>query len=216
MRVVIFAFLLIIGTKAWGTDPLPQLLKKAVDIPVYELSEKEWLLFPFSNPTFEARIATHADISKKTPWNPEERWSYKIEVEILSLSGEIVEKRELSYHSQVLYYSSPKFGQYTPYFYAKGDVVPTLTKLSVLNWSDKNRGVYARVRLLEKNENITGVYCRMYEKPYILLQNLLSFWYRLDPESQLRLAEGNIFDLSFLSLDEKENLIRNMWVHILD
>jgi hypothetical protein len=95
------------------------------------------------------------------PWDPNKRWLYKIQVQAVSLNGIVIESRYLEYRSQWILYKSPDLGTYSPSFYLEKDAQPTLVNFALLNWSDKERAAFVRVRLVSEDIDVLAVYCRV-------------------------------------------------------
>ncbi len=211
MKSILFILLILIGGEGKAGKPSSLLLEKSRSVPVYKLSMHKWLVFPLSGQSYQTKIATLANIPLNIRWNPDKKWFYKIQVQSLSLGGAIIENRYLEFRSQQTLYSSPHLGIYSPSFYVEQDVQPTLETITLLNWSDKERAAFVRVRLISQDKDIASVYCRVFEKANVVLRNLLNYWYHLSPDNQTLLSAGNIYDTFNLSPQEKANIIDNLW-----
>lgn len=207
--VVLVYLFLIFPTSALNISP--DILDRSNHTVVYELSSDRWLLFPLSHVGYQAKVATHADLPPQTKWAPDQKWVYKIEVQILNHKKEILETRELEYRGQFALYKSNTLGTYHPAYYLQQDALPTLTYDSVLNWQNKSLAAYVRVRLLSKDKDVKTVHARVFEREYIPERDVQSYWNHLNPYDQARMASANIYDLSHLTMEEKKNLIRNLW-----
>lgn len=211
MKFLFFILSLMIGNSLHAFKVKQALIEHSNHTAVYQLLTDSWVLFPLSHQTYQAKLASHADLPPNTPWKPDQKWVYKIQVQILNLEKEVIETRDLEYRGQFVLYTSKKFGTYAPSYYLEQDSLPTLTYNTVLNWSDKLRASYVRVRLVTKDKDIKAVYCRLFEQEFIPEGDLENYWNHLNTTDQTRMAGGNIYDLSLLTLDEKKNLIRNLW-----
>lgn len=197
------------GTNGQASS-LNSLMERAHSSPVYALSTNDWLRFPFSTFTSQAKVLTYADLPIDTPWNADQKWTYKIQVQVLNKDGAVLESRDLEYKSTFYLYRSQNLGVFSPSFYLEKDAQPTQSLPTILNWQDLGKAALVRVRLLSKDKDIKTVFCRVYE-PANITFNLRSFWEYLSPDDQERLAGGNLFDLPHLSSQEKKNLVRNLW-----
>jgi len=215
MKIFLFLFSLVAvtGVPAKASETFPTLVSQARSAPVYRLSMSDWILFPLSTQTFKAEVASHADLPMNTALDPDKKWSYTIQVQILNVSGTILETRDLAYESQSVLYHSQSLGTFSSSFYLEQDAQPTTPLVTLLNWKDRGRGAFVRVRLLKKDKNLQAVYCRVYE-PSNLVLHLLSYWYHLNPADKLHVSEGNIYDPSLLSPEEKKNIVQNLWAPV--
>ncbi|MBP9681422.1 MAG: hypothetical protein KBD76_08450 [Bacteriovorax sp.] len=211
MKSILFILFLLMIVEGKAESPSSLLLKMAHSTPAYKLSKHKWLVFPLSSQSYETKVSTYADIPLNIPWDPNKRWLYKIQVQAVSLNGIVIESRYLEYRSQWILYKSPDLGTYSPSFYLEKDAQPTLVNFALLNWSDKERAAFVRVRLVSEDIDVLAVYCRVFEKANVIFRNLLNYWYHLSPSNQTQLAGGNIYDSFHLSQEEKENIIGNLW-----
>ena len=211
MKLLFFILSLIIGSALHASKDMQLLLKHSDHTPIYQLSKENWVLFPLSHQSFQAKLATHGDLPSDTPWKPDQKWVYKVQVQVLNLKKEVIETRDLEYRAQFIRYTSQTLGTYSPSYYLENNALPTITYDTVLNWKNKQRASFVRVRLLSKDKDIQAVYCRLFEQEFIPERDLESYWNHLNPADQARMASGNAYDLSLLTLEEKKNLIRNLW-----
>lgn len=208
----IISFLFLVTGNALNAFKVTQaLLEHSNHTSVYQLSMDSWTLFPLSHRSYQAKLASHADLPLNTSWKPEQKWVYKLQVQVLNIKKEVLETRNLEYKGQFVLYTSEIFGTYSPSYYIEQNALPTLTYDTVLNWQNRERASFVRIRLLSKDKAIKAVYCRLFEREFIPERDLESYWNHLNPADQSRMAGGNIYDPSLLTLDEKKNLIRNLW-----
>lgn len=179
----------------------------------YKLDKEKWTNFPIPQKTNRLRILTHVDLDASLKDSPDQTFFYSIDYECLNTKQEVL--KEGVYHHRVQFNWSIDLetGQRVKKsFYLDEDKIPSSQSLMLLDLSDIDETVTEiRFKLNGSDEWIEGAVIRSYYWEAYDRLRPLNQWHRLSRHQKETLAAGNVYEYSFLSREEKINLMQASW-----
>ncbi len=231
MKRFIFFFILFLAV-LWGVSHHPRFLllqeamrHKNVDTVLltnrdsnlgYVIADGQWISFPLSPNIKRIKVVTNAGITKESSKLSTGEYHYTLEYEIRGGQNNDILQHGNYYHlSQLTRYMDPESEQpHTSSLYLDPEIIPVDGRVMTINpadWSSRKQAKQIRIRLLEKDPEVTDVLLRIFKIEQNAKPEELYNWQRLSIARREKQARGNVYPSDFLSDEEKINLINNRW-----
>lgn len=194
-----------------------ELVKQATPAIAYEVSSKHWLDFHLDAGTSQIRIissATVRDLEKiksARVQNPTKRWKYALQIEVLDKNDRILLKQERHLRTDLALYKDAQGREYTPAFYLQEDRTPLTGMVIRLNFAGLASPDRLRLRLFNKDDDITDVVARVYIPKKVTERKVRYLWQRLSEKAKASMAVGSVYPTELLTEEEKRALMLNTW-----
>lgn len=194
-----------------------ELVRQATPAIAYSVQPARWLDFHLDAGTSQIRIITNAtvrDLDKTRQarrMDPARRWKYALQIEVLDRGNRVLMRQERHLRTDLSLYQDTQGREYTPAFYLQNDRTPLNGAVIRLNFAGVTAPEKLRLRLLDKDEDITDVVARIYIPKKITERKARYLWQRMSEKAKSSLATGNVYPTELLTEDEKRALILNTW-----
>ena len=181
----------------------------------YQLKEENWIEFPLAQNVDRLKLITQATIPREMDAEGA-LFTYGLEYQIIGSAGKTLLYQNRYHHTtRVSRFIDTNGGApYSASMYLDPHLIPADGRVLTLNsrtWSNGEQATSIRIRMVDAQPGITDALLRMYQREQRTEPEDLADWQRLSIYKRERLARGNLYPHSFLSDEEKRNLLSNRW-----
>lgn len=192
------------------------LLTNSYSNPGYVLADNRWISFPLTASIERIKVVTNASITEESSTLSAGEYHYTLEYEIRGGQNNDILQHGNYYHlTQLTRYKDPESEQtHTTSLYLDPEVIPVDGRVMTINpadWSSGQQAKQIRLRLIEKDREVTDVLLRIYTIEQNAQPEELYNWQRLSIPRRQKQARGNVYPYDFLSDEEKINLMNRCW-----
>lgn len=187
----------------------------------YELSSERWITFRVPVAGERIKVVTNACIPAGGREDPDAKWSYSLNYELMDASSDRIIKRGTYHYRTKLTRFEPKDAglkfRYTAAFFLDEELTPTDGRFTVLNMRDfgtAKKPLVVRFRLNSMDPEIRSVVLRLYNLEPTSEFRIERMWLRITPRQKERLAMGNVYPPDLLSEQEKRNITSKLWMPV--
>ena len=192
-----------------------EILQKSRGIHLFQLETNKYIRFPMLNLTEAVRVATNAEFSESMDLRESSnKEPYIIEIQAYDSSGNLIETRNINNFTKTQFFFDNDWSMYLPYFYLESDTIPSETRVTTLNFRGTAMVSEIRLRRVDSNPNLKTIYARVYQPTGVSDSQLNFYWLNLMQREKERLASANLYPISLMKIQERQNLIKNLWTFV--
>ncbi|MCA9135331.1 MAG: hypothetical protein KDB00_01195, partial [Planctomycetales bacterium] len=187
------------------------------------ISSDQWTEFQINQGSRRVRVMTNAVVSRtdavvedeilRPLEDPRSGWRYGVDYELLDLAKRPLERSTYHFRSQTDQWVDPETGEY--HFAISLDqpgVAVAQTKVMQFTPQATNHPCYLRLRLGRRDAAVESVYVRVFDQVERPEHDREKTWARMSTRQRERLCANSVFGSELLSIDERNELLRLMWM----
>lgn len=178
---------------------------------VYILSDKDWLTFSIQSFSQSMKFITTANILNETPLESLNNIRYAIVYEFIGLNGEVIDKKVYNFKASLGQTCDKDQNQIKKSFYSENSFDVATDESIFISLANYSNIAKIRMKIESKDTNIVDVGIRSYQLEKTSDQRKDLTWERMLRDKKEFLARGNIYDIDFLSQEEKDSLVSSLW-----
>ena len=178
---------------------------------VYILSDKDWLTFSIQSFSQSMKFITTANILNETPLESLNNIRYAIVYEFIGLNGEVIDKKVYNFKASLGQTCDKDQNQIKKSFYSENSLDVATDESIFISLANYSNIAKIRMKIESKDTNIVDVGIRSYQLEKTSDQRKDLTWERMLRDKKEFLARGNIYDIDFLSQEEKDSLVSSLW-----
>ena len=187
------------------------------------ISSDRWSEFQLNYSSRRTRVLTNAVVSRRSALSetkverpledPRRGWRYAIDYELLDDSRNPMDKSTYHFRSQTEQWIDPETGE-THFSVRLDKPAFAVAQTKVMQFANNPlaQPAYLRLRLGKGDDAVEGVYVRVFDQLQRPEFDKNKTWVRMSKLQRERLCTNSVFSSDLLSIEERQNLLRLMWV----
>lgn len=200
-----------------GEDWKLELVPRSSIATGYLAEPDRWLTFPVPPAANRVRIVSNANLRDidaaraARAADPQKRWHYALEVEVLDRAGRPILQRVHHHRANFSEVREPSGKIVPPAFYLAEELAPASGVVLNVSLAGLPRAARLRVRAAGADPQVADVLVRVYFPERTSERDVARLWQRMSEKQKELLAKGSVHAPELLIEEERRNLIRNLW-----